>query len=52
MGNVPTMLPKGVSAADGYEISHGSSLWEGPDIPPRAARECGNDEFLGIPISC
>ncbi|MBO0678378.1 hypothetical protein JRC04_12980 [Mycolicibacterium sp. S2-37] len=37
----------------GYEISvEGSSVWEGPNMPPGAARECGNDGFLGIPISC
>lgn len=52
MGNVPVMLPKGASAADGYEISHDSGLWEGPNIPPGAARECGHDGFMGIPISC
>lgn len=29
----------------------GGGVWEGP-IPPGSARECGNDGFLGIPVSC
>jgi hypothetical protein len=33
-------------------VVEGSDLWEGPNMPPGAARECGNDGFLGIPISC
>ena len=29
-----------------------SDLWEGPNMPPGAARECGHDGFLGNPVSC
>ena len=37
----------------GYKIEvEGSDLWEGPNMPAGAERECGNDGFLGIPISC
>jgi len=36
-----------------YEVRmDGSGVWEGPNMPPGAARECGNDGFLGIPVSC
>lgn len=36
-----------------YEVVvDGSDLWEGPNMPPGAERECGNDGFLGIPVSC
>jgi hypothetical protein len=53
MGNVPWMYRNGPNPADGFEMIHGdSSVWEGPNMPPGAARECGNDGFLGIPVSC
>ena len=52
MGNVPWIYNKGPNPADGSELVHDSSVWEGPNMPPGAARECGNDGFLGIPVSC
>ncbi len=37
----------------GYKVVvEGSGVWAGPNMPLGAARECGNDGFLGIPISC
>jgi hypothetical protein len=39
--------------ATGYKIVvEGSDIWEGPNMPPGAARECGHDGFTGIPVSC
>ncbi|MDX1887582.1 hypothetical protein [Mycolicibacterium sp. 120270] len=52
MGNVPVSSPKGVTPADGFEISlEGSNLWDGPNPPPGSAIECGTGLFGG-PIRC
>jgi hypothetical protein len=51
MGNVPWIYRKGPNPADGFEIRHDSDLWEGPNIPPGAAKEC-TGMFAGIPIPC
>ena len=51
MGNVPWMY-RSPNPADGFELVHDSGVWEGPNMPPGAARECGNDGFMGIPIPC
>jgi hypothetical protein len=58
MGNVPHEVMVGpldpvTYRPAGYEIKvEGSGVWEGPNMPPGAERECGNDGFLGIPVSC
>ena len=58
MGNVPYEAGGGPLDPVTYRytswkvVVEGSSVWEGPNMPPGAARECGNDGFLGIPISC
>jgi hypothetical protein len=57
MGNVPSRIADGIdpvtSQPTGWKITaEHSNLWEGPNIPPGAARECGNDGFFGIPVSC
>lgn len=49
---VPPLDPI-TSAYTKWEITaEGSGVWEGPDMPPEAVRECGNDGFLGFPVSC
>jgi hypothetical protein len=58
MGNVPHEVMVGpldpvTYRPAGYTIElAGSDLWDGPNVPPGAARECGHDGFTGIPISC
>lgn len=57
MGNVPTEHVVGVDPVTyrptGYEVTlEDSFVWDGPNVPPGAARECGNDGFLGISVSC
>jgi hypothetical protein len=58
MGNVPHEVGVGPLDPVTYRwtdfkvVVEGSDVWEGPNMPPGAARECGNDGFLGIPVSC
>jgi hypothetical protein len=58
MGNVAARVGDGPLDPVTYRwtrekiTAEGSDVWEGPNLPPGAARECGNDGFLGIPISC
>jgi hypothetical protein len=33
-------------------VVDGSDVWDGPNMPPGAERDCGNDGFMGIPIPC
>ena len=51
MGNVPWIYREGPNPADGFELVHDSDLWEGPNMPPGAAKEC-TGMFAGIPIPC
>jgi len=58
MGNVAREV--GVGPLDpvtyrqtGFTVTvEGSDVWDGPNMPPGAERECGNDGFMGIPIPC
>ena len=58
MGNVAVRVGDGPVDPVTYQYTserielEGSSLWEGPNMPVEAARECGNDGFLGISFSC
>lgn len=44
MGNVPWLY--------NGELQYDGSVWEGSNMPPELARECGNDGFTGIPVTC
>ena len=59
MGNVPQQVWVGPLDPVTYRYSdskitvEGSSVWDGPNIPPGAEAECtGRDMFTGIPIPC
>jgi hypothetical protein len=58
MGNLPATVGDGPLDPVTYRYTRwkvtaeGSGVWEGPNMPPGAERECGNDGFTGIPISC
>jgi hypothetical protein len=57
MGNVPHETFDSIDPVTYRPTSwritlEGSSVWEGPNMPPASARECGNDGFTGIPVSC
>ena len=59
MGNVAHEVPDGPLDPVTYRWTNykvtveGSSVWEGPNMPPGAEMECtGRDMFTGIPIPC
>jgi hypothetical protein len=58
MGNVPGKVWDGPLDPVTFRYTswhiglEGSDIWEGPNMPPGAARECGHDGFTGIPVSC
>jgi hypothetical protein len=56
MGNVPREVMSFdpvTHQPTGYTVTvEGSDIWDGPNMPPGAERECGNDGFMGIPIPC
>jgi hypothetical protein len=55
MGNVPVKVPDGIDPVTyqptGWKIQPDSNVWDGPNIPPGSAFECGTGLF-GIPMVC
>jgi hypothetical protein len=57
MGNVPRKDIQ-IDPSTGRFINvgnklEGSDLWDGPNIPPGAAKDCvANDLFTGLPLGC
>jgi hypothetical protein len=59
MGNVPVMDWTGIDPVTqqptGWTVapSKPSDVWDGPNMPPGAEKECtGNDMFTGLPLPC
>jgi hypothetical protein len=55
MGNVGVRVPDGLDPRTyqptGWKVIPNSNVWDGPNLPPGAATECGTGLF-GEPIPC
>ena len=55
MGNVGVRVPSGIDPVTyqptGWTVEPNGNVWDGPNMPPDAAFECGMG-FFGVPIRC
>lgn len=55
MGNVGVRVPDGIDPVTyqptGWKVEPDGNVWDGPNLPPGAAFECGFGLF-GLPIRC